>query len=80
MVSLGTLLIFLLALLCARICKFNTFKTMVVAGLDCKRGSVDLMFVISGSRHLGLTGFDLLKRFVSRTVSALPGRAAPVLL
>ncbi|XP_016106065.1 matrilin-4-like [Sinocyclocheilus grahami] len=41
-------------------------------GLDCKRGSVDLMFVISGSRHVGITGFDLLKRFVSRTVSALP--------
>ncbi|XP_016330615.1 matrilin-4-like [Sinocyclocheilus anshuiensis] len=41
-------------------------------GLDCKRGSVDLMFVISGSRHVGITGFELLKRFVSRTVSALP--------
>ncbi|KAF4102644.1 hypothetical protein G5714_015527 [Onychostoma macrolepis] len=41
-------------------------------GLDCKRGSVDLMFVVSGSRHLGITRFDLLKRFVSRTVSALP--------
>ncbi|XP_043112660.1 matrilin-2-like [Puntigrus tetrazona] len=41
-------------------------------GLDCVHGSVDVMFVISGSRHLGVTGFDLLKRFVSRMVSALP--------
>ncbi|KAK2903728.1 hypothetical protein Q8A67_008441 [Cirrhinus molitorella] len=41
-------------------------------GLDCKRGSVDLIFVINGSKHLGITSFDLLKQFVSRMVSALP--------
>ncbi|KAI2654808.1 Cartilage matrix protein [Labeo rohita] len=41
-------------------------------GLDCKRGSVDLMFVMNGSKHLGITSFDLLKQFISRMVSALP--------